>query len=58
MFSYIFSALEAFIRNKYEKKLYIKKDGEPPENSPSQVNRLKTDQKDEKEKEKKVLFHK
>jgi len=47
-------ALEAFIRNKYEKKLYIKKDGEPSENSPSQVNRLKTDQKDEKEKEKKT----
>jgi hypothetical protein len=47
--------LESFIRNKYEKKLYIKKDGEPPSNPQSKVDRLKNDHKEEKaEKEKKV----
>lgn len=49
------SALESFIRNKYERKLYIKKDGEPPENPKSTVDRLKSDNKEEKEKEKKVF---
>uniref|UniRef100_A0A7M5XKD9 Arf-GAP domain-containing protein n=1 Tax=Clytia hemisphaerica TaxID=252671 RepID=A0A7M5XKD9_9CNID len=47
-------ALEAFIRNKYEKKLYIKKDGEPPENPQSKVDRLKNDSREDKEKEKKT----
>ena len=49
----LLSAVEAFIRNKYEKKLYIMKDGEPQPNPTSKLDRLK-ETTDSSEKENKV----
>lgn len=33
-------AMETLIRNKYERKLYIKKDGEPPARKDAQITKV------------------
>ncbi|XP_047126241.1 stromal membrane-associated protein 2 [Hydra vulgaris] len=43
-------AVETFIRNKYEKKLYIMKDGEPAPNDSSKISLVKEGENNEKEK--------
>jgi len=47
-------AVESFIRNKYEKKLYIMKDGEPECNPSSKLNRLSENTTSASNKENKV----